>query len=221
MGYFYQQLLVDLEAKLTERADGSGKVPVPASESIEQRLRQYRLDRFVTTVGSLSPTHEDIYFNPARDDVKQYYVEVPVESLDDLKLWTGIPNDQIDHAKYRSHLKMVRVPTLTSVVGREILKVVAPEDIAAAEFNLLFGHVNDELLRNDFWMAVAHGLLERMTSIHVLVLEELIVHDGQTVTVSNTPTAFFGNLITQGTGLVKFLCDCKLIVGPGSNRRET
>jgi hypothetical protein len=42
-------------------------------------------------------------------------------------------------------------------------------------------------------------------------VQDLVVHDGQTVTISNTPTAFFDNVTVYGTGLLDFQGNCKLI----------
>jgi hypothetical protein len=185
---------------------------VPRSpESVEERLKAYGLDRFVKTLPTIAPTHDDIHFDPGRNDVKQFYIHVPVESLADLKLWTGLPNDHIDHSKYRNHLKRVDEPVLTSVVGAEILKVVDQQVVADAEFNLLFGYVDQELLRNPFWMAVAHGLLERVKDLHILHLQDLVVHDGQRVTISSTPTAFFQTITVYGSGVIDFRSGCKVI----------
>jgi hypothetical protein len=197
---------VDL-AEQTGRGDEVPRAP----EGVEERLKAYGLHRFVKALPTMEPTHDDIPFDPARNDVKQFYLHVPVESLADLKLWTGLPNDHIDHTKYRNHLKRVKEPALTSVVGSEILDVVEQQVVADAEFNLLFGYVDEELLRNAFWMAVAHGLLERVKDLHILHLQDLVVQDGQRVTISNTPTAFFQTITVYGSGVIDFRSGCKVI----------
>jgi hypothetical protein len=197
--------------ELAEQTGTSDEVPAPDPQSIQERLEQYGLYRFVQTLPTLAPSYDDIHFDPACEDVKQFYLHVPVESLADLKLWTGLPNDHIDHTKYKNHLKQVKVPTLAAQVGPEILQVVEPQVITDAEHNLLFGYVDDQLLRNPFWMAVAHHLLERNSSIYILHLMDLVVQDGQTVRISNTPTAFFRKVTVYGSGLIDFHGDCKLI----------
>jgi hypothetical protein len=96
-------------------------------------------------------------------------------------------------------------------VTPDILSRVDPQLVADAEFNLLFGYVDDELLSIDFWRAVHYRLLERYTSIYVLALQDLVVRDGQRVTFSNTTTAFFNTVTIYGSGSLDFRGDCKLI----------
>lgn len=190
---------------------GSDQDPTHGPQSVEERLRLYGLYGFIKELPTMPPISGAIHFDPANEQVNQLYIRAPVESLDQLKLWTGLPNDHIDHTRYRSHLKQVTVPTLAEKVGPEILQVVEPQVIADAEHNLLFGYVDDELLRHPFWMAVAHRLLERNRSISILCLMDLVVQDGQTVTFSNTPTAFLQKVTVRGSGVLDFRDDCKLI----------
>jgi hypothetical protein len=199
------------EVELTEQTNRSDQDPTPGPEGIEERLKRYRLFRFLQELPTLPPSNDDIHFDPANERMNQFYLHAPVESLDDLKLWMGLPNDHIDHKKYRNHLRQVEVPKLTSVVGRDIVRVVDAQVIADAEQNLLFGYVDAELLRNEFWMAVAHGLLERLRNIYILVIQDLVVHDSQTVRFSNTQTAFFNSVTIYGSGRLDFGSDCKLI----------
>jgi hypothetical protein len=171
-----------------------------------QRLRDYRLDRFVTTLRELPETQEDIDFDPGNPDVRQFYVRAPVESLDDLKLWTGAPNDRLD-PQWTHHLKCVSVPAPQTIKDTEF----DPQLVADAEYNVRFGYVDDKLLSNAFWKLIAEGLLERWRTINILLLEDLVVYDGQTVTLSNTQTAFFRKVTVYPTGVINFQDDCKLV----------
>jgi hypothetical protein len=190
---------------------GKGSDVPSEPETIQERLKRYRLDRFVKALPTLPPTRDDIHFDPGRKELMQFYARVPVESLDDLKLWTGFPNDHIDHAKYKGHLKPFTVPALASMVGARVLDVVSDQTLADAEHNLLFGYVDQELLRDVFWMAVAHRLLERIPSLPILVIKDLIVYNDQRVTFSNTPTAFFNTVTLYGSGRLQFRDACKVI----------
>jgi hypothetical protein len=127
----------------------------------------------------------------------------------DLKLWTGIPNDHIDHAQHTAHLPCVNVPALASI---DALKQIDAHVIADAEYTLLNGYVDDKLLSQPFWGAVAAGLLARIPSLPILTLLDLIVRDGQAVTFSNTPTAYFNRVTVYGSGTLDFQSDTKMIV---------
>jgi hypothetical protein len=192
---------------MTEPPPGAGDGDLPDAEGMAQRLRDYRLDRFATTLQVLPETREDIDFDPDNPDVGKFYVRAPVQSLDDLKRWTGIPNDDIDHSKYTSHLKCVTVPGLGTVKGTEL----DPQLVADAEHNVRFGYVDDKLLSNAFWKLIADGLLQRWRTINILMLLDLVVYDGQTVTLSNTQTAFFRKVTMYPRGVISFQDDCKLI----------
>jgi hypothetical protein len=183
---------------------GSG-VELPDAEA--KRIREYRLDRFVTTLHVFPETRADIHFDPDNHDVRKFYVRAPVESLDDLKRWTGIPNDYIEHSKHTSHLKCVAVPALETVKGTKL----NPQLVADAEHNIRFGYVGDEVLSNAFWKLIADGLLDRWRTVNILALLDLVVLDGQTVTLSNTQTAFFRKVTVFGSGVINLRNDCKII----------
>lgn len=172
-----------------------------------ERLREYRLDRFVTTLPVFPETSGDIHFDPDKGDVRQFYVRVPVDSLDDLKMWKGLPNDHIDHTKYTSHLRCVTVPGLETVKGMGL----TPRLVADAEHNVLFGQVDEALLSNTFWKLIADGLLEKWRTVNILTLLDLVILDGQTVTLSNTQTAFLRKLTIYGSGVLSLQSDCKII----------
>ncbi len=184
---------------------------MPAPESIPERLKRYRLDRFVKTLPTLPRSHGDIRFDPSRDDVKQFYVHVPVQSLADLKLWMGYPNEQYAHPKQEGRpTPGVDPPVQTRHVGL----TVGPADeavVEAAEHHVLFGYVDDSLLADPFWSSIVNGLLQRVPRIPIVLAENLVVPDGTTVTLANTPTAFFDRVTVYGSGSIRFLSDCKLI----------
>lgn len=171
-----------------------------------ERLREYRLDRFAPDLREFPDTHDDVIFDPDNPDLRQFYVRAPVESLDDLKLWTGAPNDRLE-PEWTHHLRCVSVPAPQTVkdVGLD------PQLVADAEYNVRFGYVDDKLLSNAFWRLIADGLLERWRSINILLLQDLVVSDGQTVTLSNTQTAFFRKVTVYPRGLINFQDDCKII----------
>lgn len=171
-------------------------------------MERYGLDRFISVLPSLPPTEEDIHFDPSEADAAKYYVTAPVTSIADLKLWTGIPNDHIDHSQHTDHLPCVNVPRLASI---DALKQLEPQVIADAEYILLNGYVDDKLLSQPFWGAVAAGLVARWPSLTILALSDLIVHDGQTVVLSNTPTAYFNRVTVYGSGTLDVRSDCKMI----------
>ncbi len=186
------------------------RAPVPFPEGPQERLRHYRLDRLVTTLPTLPRVRGDIHFDPAREDVKQFYLQAPVQSLEDLKLWIGLPNDHVDHTRYWQHLRTVAVPPVSARPGNAVLNDLPPQVIADAEHNVLFGFVDEVLLADPFWKAIATRLLERK---HVAILHaaDLVVDDGQSVTISNTPTAFFNRVTVYGSGSIILRNDCKLI----------
>jgi hypothetical protein len=187
------------------RGESDGDLPDAAA--IAERLREYRLDRFAKELRPLPETAQDITFAPDDRDLRQFYVRAPVESLDDLKLWTGIPNDHIDHSDHTGHLRCVTVPALETVKRGQL----DPQVVADAEHNLRFGYVDDKLLSNAFWKLIADGLLERWRTVNVLLAQDLDVLDGQTVTLSNTQTAFFRKVTVYGSGVLSLQDDCKII----------
>jgi hypothetical protein len=191
---------------VTDQKRGKGDNELPDAEGMAERFREYRLDRFGTTLREFPDTQADIPFDPANPDVRQFYVRAPVESLDDLKLWTGVPNDRLEPT-WTSHLKCVTVPAPQTVKQTAL----DPQLVADAEHNILFGYVDDKLLSNAFWRLIADGLLERWRTINILLLQDLVVNDGQTVTLSNTQTAFFRKVTVYPTGVIKFRDDCKII----------
>jgi hypothetical protein len=167
------------------------------------------LDRYISALPTMPPIERDIHLDPSDDDAAKYYLTAPVTSLADLKLWTGIPNDHIDHTQHTDHLPCVKAPALASI---DALKQVDADVIADAEYTLLNGYVDDKLLSQPFWGAVAAGLLARMPSVTIVTLLDLIVRDGQTVTFSNTPTAYFNRVTVYGSGTLDFQSDTKMIV---------
>jgi hypothetical protein len=185
---------------------GTGDRDLPDAEAMSERLRDYRLDRFGTSLREFPETRADVSFDPDNADVRQFYVRAPVESLDDLKLWTGAPNDRLDPT-WTQHLKCVSVPAPQTIKDLGL----DPQLVADAEYNIRFGYVDDKLLSNAFWRLIADGLLERWRSINILLLQDLVVYDGQTVTLSNTQTAFFRKVTVYPTGVIKFQDDCKII----------
>ncbi len=194
---------------MTETPDRDREPPVSDREGAQEHLERYGLDRFISVLPSLPPTEKDIHFDPSDGDAAKYYLTVPVTSLADLKLWTGIPNDHIDHTQHTDHLPCVNAPRLASI---DALKQVEAEVIADAEDVLLNGYVDDKLLSQPFWGAVAAGLVARWPSLTILTLSDLVVHDGQTVVFSNTPTAYFNKVTVHGSGTLDVRSDCKMIV---------
>ena len=71
--------------------------------------------------------------------------------------------------------------------------------------------MDDKLLSNAFWRLIADGLLERWRMVNILCLLDLVVYDGQTVTLSNTQTAFFRKVTLYGSGILSLQSDCKII----------
>lgn len=191
---------------MAEKTAGNGEPAVPDGEAMAERIRKYRLDRFVKVLPELPETQEDIHFDPHNADMRQFYVRAPVESLDDLKLWTGAPNDRLEPT-WTDHLKCVALPDPETIKGT----VLDPQLVADAEHNVRFGYVDDKLLSNAFWRLIADGLLERWRVINILLLQDLVVNDGQTVTLSNTQTMFLRKLTVYPTGVISFQDNCKLI----------
>lgn len=177
-------------------------------EGAQEHLERYGLDRFISVLPTMPATEEDIRFDPSDVQTQKYYLAAPVRSLDDLKLWMGIPNDHIDPTQPSDHLPCVNVPPVASI---DVLKQLDTQVFADAEYTLLFGYVDDDMLSNPFWGAVAEGLLGRFQSLSILALQDLIVHDGQTVVFSNTPTAYFNKVTVYPSGTLDFQSDCKLI----------
>ena len=173
-----------------------------------ERLREYHLDQFVTKLPFLPEKTGDILFEPDDPELGEFYVRAPVESLDDLKLWTGIPNDFIDHSKHREHLRCVTVPHVDTIKGTAL----DPALVADAEYNILFGYVDETLLSNPFWKLITNGLLERWRTINILCGLDLVVSDGQIVTLANTQTAFFRKITMYPRGIFRLQNDCKIIV---------
>jgi hypothetical protein len=188
----------------------SNRAPLRPPTDPQERLKFYRLDRFVKELPKVPPVKRDMHFDPNRADVKQFYIRVPVESLADLKLWMGFPNDHIDHLRYWQHLKSVPVP-LPNGRKQDVLADVPRQVIANAEHNVLCGFVDEVLLAHPFWKAIADGLLGRFQQIYILCLGDLIVEDLQTVTFSNTPTGYFNTVKVFGSGSIVLQNPCKLI----------
>lgn len=177
----------------------------------QERLKFYRLDRFVKAMPSPPPERRDMHFDPGREDARQYYVRVPVESLDDAKLWMGFPNDHIDHRRHWQHLRPVAAPPFPEKGGRDALRQVPREVIADAEHNVLFGYVDEGLLREPFWAAIVEALRDRLRDLQILVIGDLVVQDGETVTISNTPTAYFNRVTVYGSGSIVLEGNTKII----------
>jgi len=174
-------------------------------------LREYRLDRHIKTWPTSSPPKGDLWFDPDRDDVKQYYVRVPVESLADLKAWMGAPNNTA-HGGERPDKTQA---TASASGGRQPAPIItaASDDatVRAAERHVLFEDVDERMLGDPFWSGIVSGLLSRWREIPMLVLSSLVVFDDMTVRISNTPTALFDGVKIYPTGHLRFLNDCKLI----------
>lgn len=184
----------------------------PSPDPIE-RLKFYRLDRFVSTLPTLPPTRGDLVLDPKRDDCKKYYARVPVESLDDLKLWLGFPNDHIDHRRHWQHLKHVPVPHVDPrrQKGGDVLGHVPKQTIEDAEHNVLHGYTDADFLAHPFWSAIVKRLLDRWRFLDILTIADLVVSNGDTVTISGTPTAYFNRVTVHGSGRIVFDSNGKLI----------
>jgi hypothetical protein len=193
---------------VTETPERDTEVPMSDREGAQEHLKRYGLDRFISVLPTVPPIVEDTHFDPSNAEAAKFYLTAPVTSLADLKLWTGIPNDHIDHAQYTDHLPCVNAPPIASI---DALKEIDAQVIADAEYTLLNGYVDDELLSHPFWGAVAAGLVGRVPSLPILTLLDLIVNDGQTVVLSNTPTAYFNRVTVYGSGTLDFQSDCKMI----------
>ena len=178
--------------------------PERIAETPQELLKRYRLDRFVTTLPKLPPAHGDVDFDPARDDLKGFYIQVPVKALDDLKLWIGTPNEE--HAGHAAVAK--GRATQQAGPAPELMDEAV---ISAAEHHVLFGRVDDALLSDSFWSGIVSGLLDRISQISILIGQDLVVPDKTMVRIANTPTAYFHRVTVYGSGTIRFLSNCKLI----------
>jgi hypothetical protein len=59
--------------------------------SVQERLREYGLRRFVESLPEAPSFTRTIHFDPGREETKRFYVRAPVRSLAELKLWAGLP----------------------------------------------------------------------------------------------------------------------------------
>lgn len=184
--------------------------PFP-SKDLDERLKYYGLDPFIKTLPALPPTRADLRFDPKDEQTKRYYVRAEVKSFDDLKMWLGWPNDHIDHRRHWQHLKCVAVPFIDPRKQDDALRDVEANVIADAEYNLLHAYVDDVLLKHPFWKAVHRRLLDRYRFIDILAILELEVADRQTVTIANTPTAYFNQIRVHGSGRIVFENSGKVI----------
>ena len=191
---------------MAEQKRGTGDGELPDTGAMAERIRDYRLDRFGRTLRDFPETKADVHFDPDNADVREFYLRARVDSLDDLKLWTGVPNDRLEPA-WTDHLKCVSVPPPQTIKETPL----DPQLVKDAEHNILFGYVDDKLLSNGFWRLIADGLLERWRMLNILLLQDLVVNDGQTVTFSNTQTAFFRKVTVYPTGVIRLGSDCKII----------
>lgn len=177
---------------------------------LQSWLRQHRLDQHIQKWSTTPPAAKgDQHFDPERDDVKQYYVRVPVESLADLKAWIGIPNTKQPPDEWS------RPAQATHDSSRQPAPIVigSTEDatVRAAEFHVLREEVDDRMLGDAFWAGIIRNLLARWREIPILVIPSLVVPDGTTARFSNTPTALFDTVTVYGTGSLHFLTNTKLI----------
>ena len=175
-------------------------------------LRDNRLDRHITTWPTTTQPKGDVLFDPERDDMKQFYVRVPVESLADLKAWMGAPNrnpsglDKAGRTDSRaSGTAGGRQPAPIQTGGLD------DNTLRASERQVLFEDVDERMLGDPFWNGIIRGLLDRWHEIPMLVLPSLVVPDGVTVRIANTPTALFDSVKIYPTGHLRVLNDCKLI----------
>lgn len=176
---------------------------------VHERLKAYRLDRFVKALHHLPPAQQDLHFDPGREDTRQYYVRAEVGSLEDLKAWIGLPDDHVDHDRHQAHLKHVQVPDMPA--GGDVLGRVPPQTLADAEHNVLQGRVSEDMRSHPFWKAVIDNLLKQYRFVYILVIDHLDVATGHTVTLSNTPTAFFNRVTVHGSGSIRLDSSVKII----------
>ena len=185
--------------------DASRGVP----SELRDWLREYRLDTHIKTWPTSPAPKGDVLFDPERDDVKQYYVRVPVESLADLKAWTGAPNKNpasLEKAGRTDAPRASRRQTAPIRTGS-----LDDATLRAAEHQVLFEDVDERMLGDPFWSGIIRGLLDRYGEIPILVLPSLVVLDDMTVRIANTPTAVFDTVKIYPTGHLRILSDCKLI----------
>lgn len=172
-------------------------------------LQQHRLDKHVQ---NWSPTRQavkaDIHFDPERDEVKQYYLRVPVGSLADLKAWIGIPNSKQPQLEQGGETQADRSSRPPAPI---IMGSADDATVRAAEWHVLREEVDNGMVNDAFWGVIIRDLLARWREIPMLVIPSLVVPDGTVARFSNTPTALFDTVTVYGTGSLRFLTNTKLI----------
>src|SRR3954462_6853656 len=118
---------------MAEQKRGTGDGALPDTGAMAERIRDYRLDRVGTTLREFPETKADVHFDPDNADVRQFYARAPVEALDELKLWTGIPTDRLEPA-WTDPLNCVSVPPPQTIKETPLDPVLVKD----AEHNIRF-----------------------------------------------------------------------------------
>jgi hypothetical protein len=174
-------------------------------------IKRHRLGRYLDELPAFPSLRGDAVVGPDYEAFAANCVEVTPESLDDLKAWIGIPNDVIDHSQHqvtRKPVQLDQLPRMQFVFGE-----LGPEEqgvVEAHAYNLLFGPVEPDLVAQSPLSHVVEHLLSVNERLTVVVGDDLVVQDGQTVTLT-TPTCCFNSITVYGSGTIQLGCDCKVI----------
>jgi hypothetical protein len=126
------------------------------------------------------------------------------ESLDDLKEWVGIPNRVIERNRAQARTREVVTHHLPAAKSfrydsLELEQRSAVHDMA---FNMLYGYVDVERAKRAPLVGVVEYMLERTKELPVLIIPDLIVCSGESVTFQNFATLFFNNVLVEGSGRI-------------------
>jgi hypothetical protein len=173
-----------------------------SKETERRRLKFYRLDRYIKELPPFPALTGDVVLSPDHPALKDNFIQVEAESLDDLKLWLGIPNGMVDQQQLLGSLRPFDARYLPGDdFDFDDLDALQQQAVTHHAYNLLFGWADPETVRQPPHRQVVEHMLAMSRGMRILTGDDLVVQNGQTYTVTQ-PSVFFNSITLYGSGSI-------------------
>lgn len=182
---------------------------------VRETLRRFHLDEQVMAVESI--ICETIEIAHPFGEYAKWIHQLKPKTLDDLKLWIGIPNDiakqMLENARQRGVGSDGRLWSgITDSIPRKLpkrekytlesLDREQQQELLQTANNMLYGYVDPQAVAEPPLSLVAEFMLTeaRKRGIFTLVVPNLIICSDKVVTFNNVASLVFNNILIYGNG---------------------
>lgn len=184
-----------------------------SKEAEVKRLKELKLDHLIKELPKLALDGHLKSIGPDEPALKHHFVHVEPRTLEDLKLWAGVPSDIARHSKG----KIKKIPFSEAELPKDTdfnfdrLPPQQQKTVLAAARDLLIGDVDPKNVERPPLAGVVRYMLHRARKFPVFLASDLIVYDGETVELKGAPLFVFNNVIVYGSGEIRLETDCKIV----------